>query len=227
MRSSTLGFAAVVVLGAGPFLAACDSSSGTAPIPRPAPIELAFYDPIGDQAEPELTPLDPTSIGAGVDVSALENITHGLMSGTNTDRRPVVMGAGPLDVATSYYLTFTITPTTPNLGVFLTTLSYTYASYISGSTGTISLRTSADGFASTLDSKAWTGGSFPTVIPLVFDASSAAFVTGPLEVRLYMHDLVGGTAGIPGFPDPVDWADLVSTALGGDGLRVSGNVHTH
>jgi len=190
-------------------------------------IELAFFDPIGDQLVPEDTPLDPTSSGAGVTVSALENITYGLLSGNNTGRRPVVMGAGPLDIATSFYITFTITPTTQGLGVFLDSLTYTYASYNGGSTGTISLRTSADGFASTVDSKAWVGGNAVTFVDLVFDASSMPFVTGPLEVRFYMHDLVGGETGIPGFPDPVDWADLVSTEDGGDGLRVFGNVHTH
>lgn len=111
--------------------------------------------------------------------------------------------------------------------MFLDSLTYTYASYIPGSTGTISLRTSADGFASTVDSKAWLGGDDVTFVDLVFNASSMPFVTGPLEVRLYMHDLVGGEIGTPGLPDPVDWADLVSTEDGGDGLRVFGNVHTH
>lgn len=206
---------------------ACGDSSGPGRTPRPVAIELAFFDPIGDQLVPEDTPLDPTSSGAGVTVSALENITYGLLSGNNTGRRPVVMGAGPLDIATSFYITFTITPTTQGLGVFLDSLTYTYASYNGGSTGTISLRTSADGFASTVDSKAWVGGNAVTFVDLVFDASSMPFVTGPLEVRFYMHDLVGGETGIPGFPDPVDWADLVSTEDGGDGLRVFGNVHTH
>lgn len=227
MRSSTLGFAAVLALSGGSFLLACGDGSGPGRTARPAGIELAFFDPIGDQFDPELNPLDPTSVGAGVGVSALENITYGLMSGSNTGRRPVVMGAGPLNVATSFYLTFIIDPATAGLGVFLDSLTYTYASYIAASTGTISLRTSADGFATTVDSKAWFGGNDIAFVDLVFDASSMPFVTGPLEVRLYMHDLVGGDTGLTGFPDPVDWADLVSSEDGGDGLRVFGNVHTH
>lgn len=41
-----------------------------------------------------------------------------------------------------------------------------------------------------------------------------------------MHDLVDGETDLTGFPDPVDWADLVGSEDDGDGVRVLGNVHT-
>lgn len=207
------------------------TDEGTVLVPRPDAIELVFYDPAGLQTNPELAPLPPTSAAVGVMASDLQNVTHGLASGTNTDRRPVLFGAGPLDVDDSFYIAFTLTPDTAELGVFLTTISYTYRSYADGATGTISLRTSADDFATTVDSQSWTGGSVNSpsgIVPLTFDATTIPLVAGPLEIRLYMHDLVGGLHGIDGFPDGVDWADLESTSgdPGGDGLRVNGNVHT-
>jgi len=215
---------AVLALSGAAVLSACGVTSPDL-APRPDGIQLAFFNPIGDQSLPEDNPLPPASAGTGVTVSSLQNVTHGFVSGWNADRRPVLMGVGPLNVATSFYLSFTITPTTAGLGVFLDSLTYTYASYEIGTTGTISLRTSADGFATTVDSKAWEGNL--ELVDLVFDASGVPFVTGPLEVRLYMHGLVGGWAGggPDGFPVPTDWADLVSTAASGDGLRVFGNVH--
>lgn len=191
-------------------------------------IELAHYDPLGAQIVPEDNPLAPAAVGAGVTASELENITHGFLSGANFDLRPVLMGVGVLDVDNSFYLSFTITPNDPALGVFIDSITYTYTSYSPLATGTISLRTSADGFATTVDSKAWIGNIVSRVdgfVALTFDASSIVVVQGPLEVRLYMHDLVGGDTFFgKGFPNPVDWADLKSTADNGDGLRVLGRV---
>jgi hypothetical protein len=205
----------------------CNGDESTKPAARPAAVELVHYDPVGDQSDPEDHPLAAASVGVSVTASSLTNVTHGYLSGINDNRRPVLMGVGPLNVSTSFYLSFTLTPKDPSLGVFLTSLTYTYASYYAGATGTISLRTSADGFATTLDAKAWHGNEFP--VALTFDADKLPVVAGPLEIRLYMHDLVGGdtfSSGLPGdFPNPVDWADLLSTAeTGGDGLRVRGGV---
>jgi hypothetical protein len=186
-------------------------------------IQLVQFDPLGIQANPESNPLAPAAVASGLDSSDLVNVTHGFLSGTNFDRRPVLIGEGPLDVDNSFYLTFTLTPTTPGAGIALTTIVYTYRSYVPGSSGTISLRTSADGFASTVDSKPVVGDTL--LGALTFDASHVPVVPGPLEIRLYMHDLLNGEAEGGGFPDFVDWADLVSTnAQDGEGLRVNGAI---
>src|SRR4051812_36484273 len=103
----------------------------------------------------------PTSSAAVVDVSALQNITHGYASGSNTDVRPTDMGVGDLDPDTSFYVTVTITPQA-DARMQLEQLTYSYRSYYAGATGQISVLTSLDGFAAPVDTQPWAGGSEAT-----------------------------------------------------------------
>ena len=89
-----------------------------------------------------------------------------------------------------------------------------------GSTGTISLRTSSDAFATTVATAQTLGAADKVAVPLSFDTSKLPATTAPLEVRLYMHDLKFPEGTSPG----KEWACLRSTKDGGDGLRVSGDV---
>jgi hypothetical protein len=174
--------------------------------------ELAFYDPIGSQVPSN--PLPVTTSDPRIIASQFENMTFGTGSGTNNNRRPVLMTMGALDPATTFYVTVTLAPVGTDL-IALSRITYDYASYRSGATGTISVRTSADGFAATVDSVAWTGATRDLVS---FDMRSVPPSADPMELRLYMHDLltVGGPSG--------DWADLVSTSSTGDGMRVFGRA---
>lgn len=174
--------------------------------------ELAFYDPLGPQGG--TAPLPVSASDPGIIASALEGESYGAVSGFgNTNRKPVLMSSGALDVATSYYVTVTLTPSAGTDAIALSRITYFYSSYERGATGTISARTSADGFATTIDSVAWTGATAELVS---FDMSSVPPTGDALEVRLYMHDLTGVGRG---------WADLVSTAgTVGDGMRVFGRV---
>ena len=179
-------------------------------------VELAFYDPVGE-SRPDVNPLPVTDFDARISASPFENETYGESSGTNpNDRRPVLMSAGALNRATTFYVTVTLTPA-PAEAIALSRITYSYRSYSSGATGGISARTSADDFTTTVDSVPWRGATGEDV---TFDMSSVPRSAGPLEVRLYMHDLVL-TA-----PDRTrDWADLMSTATSsGDGMRVFGRV---
>jgi hypothetical protein len=126
------------------------------------------------------------------------------------------MMAGALDAAATFHVTVTLTPGATD-AIALSRITYSYASYARGATGTISVRTSADGFAATVDSVPWTGSTGTLVS---FDLSSVPPVAEPLEVRLYMHDLLAADGGI----SIRDWADLVSTSSTGDGMRMFGRV---
>ncbi|MFK7998575.1 MAG: calcium-binding EGF-like domain-containing protein [Polyangiales bacterium] len=180
--------------------------------------QLAFYDPLGSQGG--LSALPPSASDPRVVASDLQSESYGAASGFgNNNRKPVLMSSGPLDLSTSFYVTVTVTPSAAMDSIALSRVTYFYASYQTGATGTISARTSADGFATTVDSVAWTGASAELVS---FDLSSVPVTNGALEVRLYMHDLVSGDGGGPAF---TDWADLVSTAMmAGDGMRVFGRI---
>lgn len=174
--------------------------------------ELAFYNPLGPQGGTSALPV--TDFDPRIVASAFECESNGAASGfSNTNRKPVLMSAGPLDPDTSFYVTLTLTPSAGTDAIALSRVTYFYASYESGATGTISARTSADGFATTVDSVAWTGATAELVS---FDMSSVPVSGGALEVRLYMHDRAGTSR---------DWADLVSTFMArGDGMRVFGRV---
>ena len=176
--------------------------------------ELAFYNPLGTQAMPEENPLSPSASDSRVSASALTNETFGAPSGTNTNRRPVLMSAGSLDPDASFHLSLTLTPNISSDAIALSTLTYSYRSYEDGATGTLSVRTSADGFASTVSTVDWTGATRANVS---FDLSGVGPTSGPLELRIYMHDLEGTER---------DWADLLSTSGGGggDGMRIFGRV---
>ena len=182
-------------------------------------VQLVFYNPLGPQNSPESNPLPASSVGAGLSATALSNVTHGYSAGSNTDVRPTLMTVGPLDTATTFYVSLTLSAA-PDFELALSRLDYTYKSYAPG-TGTISVRSSADDFGQTLDAQPWVGASRAT---LSFDLSALSHTPGPLELRLYMHDLVTSQACGGGAPALCDWADLVSTARGGDGLRVWGRV---
>ncbi|MCC7109912.1 MAG: hypothetical protein IT382_11525, partial [Deltaproteobacteria bacterium] len=182
-------------------------------------VQLVFYDPLGPQNSPESNPLPASSVGAGLSATALSNVTHGYSAGSNTDVRPTLMTVGPLDTATTFYVSLTLSAA-PGFELDLSRLNYTYRGYSTG-TGTISVRSSADAFAQTVAEQPWTGSHNAT---LSFDLSALAQTTGPVELRLYMHDLATTRECGGGAPERCEWADLVSTASNGDGLRVWGRV---
>lgn len=169
---------------------------------------LVQYNPIGPQTASTLLPpsfVDPSIIGS--------NLTEvGFDVFDNTHVLPVGFISTSPTINLSQYITFTIEGK-DGLSIQLETLIYDKLSYRNHGARNASVRSSLDSFSSDIASL--------TVDPsgtqsLSFNLRGLALIVGPVTFRIYFYNAAG----------PDDWDDLVSTASGGNGLRVNGTFTT-
>lgn len=162
---------------------------------------LVQYNPTGPQLS--TTPLNPSAVSSLITASTLVQSTPG--SWSNTDVWPVPTSS-PFNIGV--YTSFTIQPTAGNQ-LNLASLSYDAESYFNSNI-TLHLRSSLDGFASDIGAVNSTGNGQRTW-NATFDLSTLPRnIASSVEFRLY-----------PDNTGAADFADLVSTATGGNGLVLS------
>lgn len=159
---------------------------------------LVQYNPTGSQQS--TSSLSPSIVSSSITASNLVQSTPGVWSNTNVWPVPT---SGPFN--TGVYTSFTVQPLAGNQ-LNLASLSYDAESYFNSNI-TLHLRSSLDGFASDIG----TANSTSTGQRLwnaTFNLSALPRnITASVEFRLYPDNT--GTS---------DFADLVSTAAGGNGL---------
>lgn len=166
---------------------------------------LLVYDPVGPQgSSSDVAPATTSPV-----LSASDLTQEGFGGWVNTNIWPVgQIGAASPTVDPLQYLSFEITP---SVAVDLAGLTYSRNAYNGDSCRQAAVRTSLDGFATDVD--VLTGLNPAGTVELVFDLSSLPPLIATTEIRIYFYD--APTAGL-------DWADLLSTAVGGNGLVVTG-----
>ena len=168
---------------------------------------LVEYDPVGGQGSAQ--GVFPTTTDPLITASELTQMGFGGWGNTNV--WPVgQLGSASPTLDPGQYVTFTIDAPAP---VTYTSLSYSRQSYLMDGNRAASVRTSVDNFAS--DAAVLLGIDPNGAAQLDFDLTGLAPTMGPVEFRIYFYD-----APIMG----ADWVDLVSTAAGGTGLVLTGDV---
>lgn len=164
------------------------------------------YDPTGAQTSG--VAVAASVIGAGVTSATSLSQTGFENFWNNTDVLPVGRISSSPSIVLSEYLSFSVV-----LGSTFdfTTLLYDKRSYNGAGPTAASVRSSLDAFAADIDVLAVNGGGDQS---LSFNLGSMAQTSGQVDFRLYFY----GSAS-----DRTDWADLVSTARGGNGLRLNGD----
>ncbi|MHB8448706.1 MAG: hypothetical protein ACYC7G_01265 [Rudaea sp.] len=162
---------------------------------------LVQYNPTGSQQS--TTPLSPTAVSSLVTASTLVQSTPGAWFNTNVWPVPT---SGPFNIGV--YTSFTIQPTAGNQ-LNLASLSYDAESYFNSNI-TLHLRSSLDGFASDIGAVNSTFNGTRTWNATFNLSALPRNITSPVEFRLY-----------PDNTGAADFADLVSTAAGGNGLVLS------
>jgi hypothetical protein len=169
---------------------------------------LAQYNPTGSQST--ATPLPPSNTASNVTASGLGEV--GLESWLNTDIFPVGRITTSPNIDLSQYLTFTVS-SDAGKSVTFQSLLYDKQSYTGAGPTHASIRSSLDAFAADVETLMVNPAGFES---LVFDLSKLPPASGPVTFRIYFY----------GAPSFTDWADLVSTGRGGNGLRLNGAVNT-
>jgi hypothetical protein len=161
---------------------------------------ILTYDPTGPQNSG--TPVPPTFVAPGFTASSLSQV--GLQNFGNTNVWPV----GHITTSTTEdgYLTFTL-DFGANPAQFVQ-IQYDKRSYLGNGARTAAVRTSRDGFSSDISTIAVNPSGDQS---LTFDVSSLGPVSGSVTFRIFFFNA----------PVMSDWDDLVSTASGGNGLRVN------
>ena len=171
---------------------------------------LVQYDPTG--AHNSGAPVAPSLVAAGITASSLQEVGFEA-TWNNTDTLPV--GRIPISSSAdpSQYLTFTI-QSAGGVPITFTSLSYDKQSYLAAGPTHASLRSSLDSFGADVGVVPVNPDGFQT---LNFDLGRLPAGPGPITFRIYFY----------GAPSFTDWADLVSSGKGGNGLRVQGSLNSN
>lgn len=164
------------------------------------------YNPTGGQRSGAA--VAASTLGAGA-VSATSLSQTGFENfWNNTNVLPVGRISSSTSIVLGEYLSFSVV-----LGstIDFTTLLYDKRSYLGGGPTAASIRSSLDAFAVDIDTLAVNPEGNQS---LSFNLGSMAQTSGQVDFRLYFYAAPSNRS---------DWADLVSTAAGGNGLRLNGD----
>jgi hypothetical protein len=169
---------------------------------------LVQYNPAGSHNSG--APVAPSLVAPNVTASSLQEV--GLeTTWNNTDTLPVGRIATSATPDLGQYLTFTVESAAGHPVTF-TGLSYDKQSYLGAGPTHASVRSSLDSFSTDVVVVNVNPAGFES---LNFDLSAVPVSSAPVTFRIYFY-------GAPAF---TDWADLVSSARAGNGLRVNGSVN--
>jgi len=160
------------------------------------------YDPTGPQVS--TTPVPVTNITSGYSATALSQVGSN-NSWTNTNVWPVGQISSSTVPVAGEYVEFTINVP---VGTDFARVTYDKESYLNDGPTMASIRSSLDGFTSNINTIPVNQSG---VQSLSFDLGSMPFVSGGVTFRIYFY-------GAP--TNKGDWADLVSSFYGYNGLRV-------
>jgi hypothetical protein len=169
---------------------------------------LLQYNPTGPQST--ATPIAPSFAAPNISASTLEQV--GLEAWMNTDVFPVGRITTSSNIDLTQYLAFTVGIDSGKT-INFQSLLYDKQSYAGAGPTHASIRSSLDSFAVDIETLVVNPAGFES---LNFDMSTLSAMSGPVSFRIYFY-------GAPSFSD---WADLVSTGLGGSGLRLNGIVNS-
>jgi len=169
---------------------------------------LVQYNPTGSHNSG--APVPPSLVAPNVTASSLQEV--GLeTTWNNTDALPVGRIATSATADLSQYLTFTV-QSAAGQPITFTGLSYDKQSYLGAGPTHASIRSSLDSFGTDIVVVNVNPAGFQS---LNFDLRAVPVASAPVTFRIYFY----------GAPTFTDWADLVSSARAGNGLRVNGNVN--
>ena len=169
---------------------------------------LVQYNPTGTHNSG--APVAPSLVAPNVTASSLQEV--GLeTTWNNTDTLPVGRIAMSASADLSQYLTFTV-ESAAGQPITFKGLSYDKQSYLGAGPTHASVRSSLDSFSTDIVVVNVNPAGFQS---LNFDLSAVPVASAPVTFRIYFY-------GAPAF---TDWADLVSSARTGNGLRVNGTVN--
>jgi hypothetical protein len=165
------------------------------------------YNPTGSQASG--TPLSPSFVDPAVTATSLSQV--GLGSWVNTDALPVGQISSSSTVTLGEYLTFAVSAA-GGQDIMFQNLQYDKQSYNGSGATLASLRSSLDGFATDIDTLHVNPSGAQS---LIFNLSSLPLSSGAVTFRIYFYDAPINRS---------DWDDLLSTASGGNGLQLTGEI---
>jgi hypothetical protein len=160
------------------------------------------YNPTGPQAS--VAPVPVFFAAPGVSASGLSQVGYSPFGNNNV--WPVGYISSSPTIVAGEYVTFNASFPA---GTDLANLAYDKYSYFANGPTQASIRSSLDGFSADISTIAVNPAAGQT---LKFDLSSLPTLAGNVAFRIYFW-------GAPAAPN--DWADLVSTAAGGNGLVVN------
>lgn len=168
---------------------------------------LVHFDPIGPQVSG--TSISASFTDAGVTSSSLSQV--GFEDYWNNFNRWPVGRISSGGFNSNQYLTFTV-DSAVGTALDFDSLTYDKESYFGLGPTSASIRSSMDSFLTDIDTISVNAAGFQT---LSFDLTSLARTSAPVEFRLYFYAAAENL---------VDWADLLSSAAGRNGLVLQGVV---
>jgi hypothetical protein len=151
----------------------------------------------------------PSLVAQNVTASSLQEV--GLeTTWNNTDDLPVGRITTSPSANLAQYLTFTVQSAGPP--ITFKSLSYDKQSYLGAGPTHASIRSSLDSFGADIAVVSVNPDGFQS---LSFDLSAMSAASSPVTFRIYFY----------GAPTFTDWADLVSDAKAGNGLRLNGTLN--